>query len=569
MSLIDSWKAFLPKKAWVLVPKHIACQTVQVATLPEKTPVISWVLEQPPSNQERELLERLEIALKPKQKIRFEVLTVEELQGAESTESKLSNPDRQFIGIGKLSSHANPRFGLRIETSVKDMIEKPSLRKPVFQEITKFLAKLNWVIIFALGFNLSFVSAELKVQPEKKSLKVLMGSWDGVIHTAFQEYTLRLCKEGESRGSRVIVLKLTTPGGSVEQVQKAIAHASDCKSSFVTWLAPAGTSATSAGALFAISTEHIFMAEGTRIGAASPVSMDGKDIEKTMKKKVFQDLSAMVRSLAEKNGKKADLLEKMVTDAKSYSEQEAILAGIASGRANTELELTRELGKIYGEVSEIESFEPGILTQIQAWVSNPQVAQIAWGLALILLFVEFNAPGVQVAGGLSALLFAVSLFSMLSLPTRTSGIVLIGLGSILLCLELLFTAHGALVVSGSLALGLGWIMLFDPVQTSLVIPWFFGAAVTALGVLFGFGMLVLIRKSRLAAAPYTLDNGGFAGFVGTIETVSIDPEGSPGCHGVLKIRGEIWSYESNDLLQVGDQVSVVKFEHFILTVSKA
>ena len=91
---------------------------------------------------------------------------------------------------------------------------------------------------------------------------------------------------------------------------------------------PAGARATSAGAFIVLSAGVGAMAPATHMGAASPVSAGGKDIEGTMAKKAMSDLSALVRSMAKRRNIKPELAEEMVTKATSYDAAKAKELGL-------------------------------------------------------------------------------------------------------------------------------------------------------------------------------------------------------------------------------------------------
>jgi membrane-bound serine protease (ClpP class) len=92
----------------------------------------------------------------------------------------------------------------------------------------------------------------------------------------------------------------------------------------VVYVSPSGARAASAGTFITLAGHVAAMAPGTNIGAAHPVSGEGKDIEGDMRKKAENDLAAFARSLAEKRGRNADWAEAAVRESVSITETEAL-----------------------------------------------------------------------------------------------------------------------------------------------------------------------------------------------------------------------------------------------------
>ena len=91
----------------------------------------------------------------------------------------------------------------------------------------------------------------------------------------------------------------------------------------VAYVAPGGARAASAGFFILISADVAAMSAGTRTGAASPVVL-GKELDPVMRRKIENDSEAWLRSLAARRGRNGALAEKTVSEAKSFTEQEAL-----------------------------------------------------------------------------------------------------------------------------------------------------------------------------------------------------------------------------------------------------
>src|SRR5207237_5341704 len=91
----------------------------------------------------------------------------------------------------------------------------------------------------------------------------------------------------------------------------------------VTYVAPSGTRAASAGFFILEAGDLAAMAPGTNTGAAHPVAMGG-EMDAVMKEKVENDAAAYLRSICVKRGRNSELAETAVRQSKSFTEREAI-----------------------------------------------------------------------------------------------------------------------------------------------------------------------------------------------------------------------------------------------------
>src|SRR5262249_51157956 len=95
----------------------------------------------------------------------------------------------------------------------------------------------------------------------------------------------------------------------------------------VVYVTPSGARAASAGFFILLAADVAAMAPGTHTGAASPVAAIGGypvTLDETMKSKILDDATAYLRSYAGRRGRNVELAETAITDAKAFTEREAI-----------------------------------------------------------------------------------------------------------------------------------------------------------------------------------------------------------------------------------------------------
>ena len=160
-----------------------------------------------------------------------------------------------------------------------------------------------------------------------QSARVMEISIDRVVHPL----TAEIVSEGLARAERdqaaAVVLRLNTPGGLLSATQDIIQKIIVSPVPVITYVAPSGGRAASAGFMILIAADVAAMAPGTNTGAAHPVLMGGQ-MDEVMNQKVSNDAAAAVRSMAQKRGRNIELAEKAVLESKAFTEQEALEGGL-------------------------------------------------------------------------------------------------------------------------------------------------------------------------------------------------------------------------------------------------
>jgi membrane-bound serine protease (ClpP class) len=160
-----------------------------------------------------------------------------------------------------------------------------------------------------------FVSAESRV---------IAVSVDNVVHPITVDMLTHAIDEAKRQRADFLLIRLNTPGGMLEATRQAIEKIVASPIPVVTFVTPSGGRAASAGFFLLESGDIAAMADGTNAGAASAVLLGGQQMDPVLRKKVDSDAAALLRSLASKRGRNADLAEKAVFEAKSFSDREAL-----------------------------------------------------------------------------------------------------------------------------------------------------------------------------------------------------------------------------------------------------
>ena len=157
---------------------------------------------------------------------------------------------------------------------------------------------------------------------------------NGAIGPAIADYVAQELAAVAPSDTGLVVLRMNTPGGLDGSMRKIIRAILASPVPVATFVAPGGARAASAGTYIAYASAVAAMAPGTNIGAATPVQLGAsvfrrqkKDDKKksgtepadTHMRKIVNDATAYIRSLAELNKRNVDWAEKAVRSADSIS----------------------------------------------------------------------------------------------------------------------------------------------------------------------------------------------------------------------------------------------------------
>jgi membrane-bound serine protease (ClpP class) len=396
----------------------------------------------------------------------------------------------------------------------------------------------------------------------------------GVVDPIMAEYLQGSLNTLADGGAKAVVIKLNTPGGSLDATQRIVSAILEARVPVIVWVAPSGGFAASAGTFITLSANLAYMAPGTRIGAASPIDSSGQDIPGTLGEKVKNDAIAWVTSIAQVRHRPVDWAVGTVAEAKSSPATEAVTVGAVDGLAATIDEVVRQASGRTVEVrgapvvldlggapvveAPINPFQ-GILHLL----ADPNIALILFTVGFYGLLFEVQNPNF-VTGILGAIAIVLAFIGFGSLPLNVGGLVLIGLGILLFGLEPTVTSHGLLTVGGVVCFVLGASALytqsgpFEP-DVRVALPLLIVMTVTTAA--FGALITIIAIKTRQMTGPSWALAGVPSGTVGQVRR-PIDPLGS------VYVAGEEWSARATgeEPIPRGTPVRVVRSEGLTVIV---
>src|ERR1700728_4548693 len=338
---------------------------------------------------------------------------------------------------------------------------------------------------------------------------------NGPIGPAMSHYVEQSLVEARKQGSPIVILQMDTPGGLDTSMRDIIRAILASPIPVITYFAPSGARAASAGTYILYASHIAAMAPATNLGAATPVSIGGEPEPapapsplpssrpeqppqsgsappagpaasgpgpetgeapegsngSAMERKVVNDAVAYIRGLAELRGRNADWAELAVRGAASLSASAALRQRVIEVIAP---DLPALLSQIDGRVVRIGDravhldtrnlttvvMKPDWRTQLLAVITNPTVA---YGLMLIGiwgLLLEGYHPGAVLPGVAGSICMLIALFAFQILSVNYAGLALIALGTGMIVAEFFFPTYGSLGLGGLVAFVIGSLILF-------------------------------------------------------------------------------------------------------------
>jgi membrane-bound serine protease (ClpP class) len=203
----------------------------------------------------------------------------------------------------------------------------------------------------------------------------------------------------------------------------------------------------------------------------------------------------------------------------------------------------------------VDRVAPGFLTKLLNTLIDPNIISLLFLAGIAGIGFEIFHPGVVLPGALGAVSLLTALFGFSVLPVSWAGLALILLGVGLLVIDAHVVSHGALTLSGLVALAVGMLMLFhnapSPYHTSL--PLVLTLTIT-LGLFWAFALTKAVQVRR---RPVAVGESRVVGEEGVVRTP-----------GQVLVAGELWRArraDGGDLVP-GEHVHVEARDGLELTV---
>jgi membrane-bound serine protease (ClpP class) len=464
--------------------------------------------------------------------------------------------------------------------------------------VLRQIGKLGWW--HSIAALLIILVAVLVIPASAAARRAVVVEVDGAIGPAITDYVSRELAAVRPSDTSLVILRMNTPGGLDTSMREIIRAVLASPVPVAAYVAPSGARAASAGTYIVYACAIAAMAQGTNLGAATPVRLaalpllpsgqpqppakgsEGKEPtsagnsgtpsnaepDDTETRKILNDAVAYIRSLAELNGRNADWATDAVRSAVSLSAADALRLHVIDAIADDVPDLLRKIDgrtvKVAGKPEQlvtagltVVTVAPDWRTQLLAVITNPNIAYLLMLLGAYGLIFELSNPGMVLPGMIGAISLLVALFALNLLPTDYAGAGLVLLGIALMVAEAFIGTFGVLGIGGIVAFIFGSVMMFHADGSG------FGLSISVLvaATVFsaGFFLLVLTMLVRSRRRPVVTGGEALIGAEG--ETVAWE-----GTAGTARVNGEIWQARSQNPLQPGAPITVVTRDGLILTV---
>ena len=394
--------------------------------------------------------------------------------------------------------------------------------------------------------------------------RVLAIHFTADVNPVMQDWVNHQLQRAQNGGYAAAVIILDTPGGLSESMRKIVAKELSVRVPVVVYVSPGGARAASAGVWISEAADVLAMAPETNIGSSTPIEGNGQDLGKDLRRKVINDAAASLRGLAKAHGRNAKWADAAVRKASNKTAEEALrlhiidlispslpaLLKTIDGRKSVARPFT-----LHTAGAEIVDVRPGFLTRFLSTLIDPNIVGLLFLAGLAGLGFELFHPGVVIPGAFGAICMVCALFGFSVLPLSWGALILVILGVVLLVIDAHVTSHGALTLSGLVAIAIGLIALFHkapaPYHTSIPL------VVTLTALIGGFWAIALAKAITVRRRP-----------------VSVGPEEIVGMEGVVRddghvfVHGELWRARSSDRLAAGTRVRVDGLDGLTLQVHR-
>ncbi|MEO1944549.1 MAG: nodulation protein NfeD, partial [Candidatus Thioglobus sp.] len=361
------------------------------------------------------------------------------------------------------------------------------------------------------------------------------------IGPAIQSYIERGLEHATAVRASAVVLELDTPGGLDSSMRNIVKSILASPVPVISYVAPSGSRAASAGTFIVYASALAAMAPGTNLGAASPVSVSGDNIgsqnsdsvvkKSSLQKKVSNDAQAYIRSLAQLNKRNSKFAVLAITKAATLTAKEALAKNVINYIADDVPSLLQQANGaqavVAGKLVTLQLGQAKLLhyqqdwrTKILAVITDPSIAYFLLLAGVYGLFLEFMHPGMVAPGVIGAICLFFGAYALQLLPINYAGLALIALGLAFMIAEAFIASFGILGLGGVLAFAAGSLLLFDTDNPAFQVS---RAAIAGFSI-FSLVMFIVVARFALRSRQQPVVSGSDT-LIGQLAELEAGPAG--------------------------------------------
>ena len=410
---------------------------------------------------------------------------------------------------------------------------------------------------------------------------------DGALGPATGDLLIRSIDAAVAASAKAIIIRMDTPGGLDKAMRDVIRKILAAEIPVVTFVAPDGARAASAGTYIATASHIAAMAPATNIGSSTPVTIgapapppapaapgaedstqEAAAPQDAMMRKIVNDAVAYLQSLAELRGRNIEWAEATVREGANLRASEAL--------ANNVIDLiSADLDSLLQDIDGIEVEIGGSTVVLETagatlhfvetdWrhdllkvITDPTIAYGLLIFGIYGLILEFYNPGMVAPAVIGIVCLLLGAYGLQMLPINYAGLALIVVGIGMMVVEVFTPTMGILGIAGIAAFVFGSLILMDTQAPGFTLPLAVIGAFTASSValvMFAIGAAVAARGQRVRT--------GREAMVGAPAQALEEFQES----GRVRAFGEIWQARSDVPVESGDHLEVVAIDELTLVV---
>jgi membrane-bound serine protease (ClpP class) len=408
---------------------------------------------------------------------------------------------------------------------------------------------------------------------------------DGALGPATADLIIRSIEAAEDAGAEALIIRMDTPGGLDKSMRELVQAILAARIPVITYVAPEGARAASAGTYIAYASHVAAMAPATNIGSSTPVSIgptptfptpapEGEEEDAppppadAMTRKIINDAVAYLQGMAELRGRNIEWAEETVREGANLRSSEAlernvidVIAGdvpeLLEAIDGWEIALDRGVATLETAGAVLHRVETDWKHDLLELITDPTIAYGLLIFGVYGLILEFYNPGMIFPSVIGIVCLLLGAYGLQMLPVNYAGLALILVGIGMMVAEVFTPTMGALGITGVVAFVLGSLMLLDTESPEFGLP----IAVIAAFAATTAGLVLFAAGAAVKARHASIRTGKESMLGQRVEVL----EGFSG-EGRVRAFGEIWRARATAPVTSGRTAEVVDVDGLTLVV---
>lgn len=416
------------------------------------------------------------------------------------------------------------------------------------------------------------LSASADAQPRGPIYRVEV---EGIVTSVTIDHLRRALHLAESADATVLIIQLQSNGGVLRAMRPFAGEIAKARVPVVVYVAPPGTQAGAAGALF-LSAAHVSaLAPDTSFGSPAPLTQIDAALSEQTRELVLDSVVSQIREWNDTRGRSAAWVDRAVREGVVLTNEQAIATTpptVDLVAADQQELLTlldgREIKLADGRAvrlatmgREVVSIDPTLWEGLRLALTNPTFAFILLVLGALAICLELAVPGTSAFFGVGIVLIVAAAIGLLALPLQWWALLLLVAAFGLIGAEFFAPTHGGLAVIGLALLIVGALNLIDTAQAPgvFIAIWVIIVIVLALTAFVAAGVWLALRNRD---RPVATGREAMSGRLAQVRS-RLDPEG------MVFVEGALWQAISEDgVAEIGDWVRITAVHDLRLIVRR-